>query len=411
MEIRNPNTNTVLKTLYSTNPGDPNLNSCVNRTSDISEFIGQAIRVAFIEEDNFFFFNVHIDDICIDTVSATAYGGGSGTLNDPFLISDPNHLQTLSVNDCNWNEHFKLTADLDLTGVAMTPIGNLATKFTGTFNGNGYALANLTINLPATDYVGLFGYVENAVDPKTIYNLGLINPNITGDDFVGGLAGRLDNGTLTGCYADGGSVNGGGTLGGLVGWNDSSSISNSYATDTVTGDKKHVGGLVGENSGGTIIDCYAIGAVSGPGPKIGGLVGIKIGGGTTSNSFWDIDTSGQASSAGGTGKTTAQMQTASTFTDSGWDFVGESANGTEDIWRMCVDGVDYPRLTWQYLSIGDFGCPDGVAMEDWVVFASWWGATNCEEANDWCGGADFDQSGTVDLVDALVFFGNWLSEI
>jgi len=103
------------------------------------------------------------------------------------------------------------------------------------------------------------------------------------------------------------------------------------------------------------------------------------------------------------------MQTASTFTDAGWDFMGEVVNGVEDNWRMCLGGVDYPHLTWEYVLIGDFGCPDGVGMGDWVLFTNWWGATNCEEANEWCGGADFDQSGTVDWSDALEFFENWLS--
>jgi hypothetical protein len=41
------------------------------------------------------------------------------------------------------------------------------------------------------------------------------------------------------------------------------------------------------------------------------------------------------------------MKTLSTFTSAGWDFVGETANGTNDYWRMCVDGVDYPRLAWE----------------------------------------------------------------
>ena len=64
------------------------------------------------------------------------------------------------------------------------------------------------------------------------------------------------------------------------------------------------------------------------------------------NSFWDIETSGQTISSGGTGLTTAEMQTESTFTDAGWDFVGETANGTEDIWWI-LEGQDYPRLWWE----------------------------------------------------------------
>ncbi|HNS18988.1 MAG TPA: hypothetical protein PKH24_00740 [Sedimentisphaerales bacterium] len=63
-------------------------------------------------------------------------------------------------------------------------------------------------------------------------------------------------------------------------------------------------------------------------------------------SFWDIETSGQSTSAGGIGKTTAEMQTVSTFLDAGWDFVGETANGTEDLWWI-LEGLDYPRLWWK----------------------------------------------------------------
>jgi hypothetical protein len=55
-----------------------------------------------------------------------------------------------------------------------------------------------------------------------------------------------------------------------------------------------------------------------------------------------IQTSGRAVSAGGTGKTIAEMQTASTFLEAAWDFVGETANGTEDI-RWINEGKDYPQ--------------------------------------------------------------------
>jgi len=45
-------------------------------------------------------------------------------------------------------------------------------------------------------------------------------------------------------------------------------------------------------------------------------------------------------------KTTAEMQTASTFLDAGWDFVDETENGTDDIWWI-LEGQDYPRLWWE----------------------------------------------------------------
>jgi len=63
-------------------------------------------------------------------------------------------------------------------------------------------------------------------------------------------------------------------------------------------------------------------------------------------SFWDIDRSGQTTSFAGTGKTTAEMQTAGTFLDAGWDFFDETQNGTDDLWWI-VEGQDYPRLWWE----------------------------------------------------------------
>jgi hypothetical protein len=91
--------------------------------------------------------------------------------------------------------------------------------------------------------------------------------------------------------------------------------------------------------------CYGSGGVSGTGENVGGLVGLGAAKNVTLSS-WDIRTSGQAASAGGTGKTTAEMQTAKTFLDAGWDFGGETVNGTEDIWWI-LEGKDYPRLRWE----------------------------------------------------------------
>ena len=70
--------------------------------------------------------------------------------------------------------------------------------------------------------------------------------------------------------------------------------------------------------------------------------------GVTEFSFWDTQTSGMTTSEGGTGKTTAEMQTQNTFTDAGWDFVGEDVNGTDDIWD--IEGTNYPNLSWQFFS-------------------------------------------------------------
>jgi len=173
---------------------------------------------------------------------------------------------------------------------------------------------------------------------------------------VGGLVGH-NRGTITNCSAMGGVSNVGGSggpfgpfggVGGLVGWNDIfGTITNCYATGSVSGNRC-VGGLVGTNDHyGTITNCYSIGGVSGE-EYVGGLVGLRVIGWPPTElpvltSFWDVNTSGQTTSDGGTGLPTAEMQLQITFTDAGWDFI-------TPVWTI-DEGVDYPRLWREFVPI------------------------------------------------------------
>jgi hypothetical protein len=182
-----------------------------------------------------------------------------------------------------------------------------------------------------------------------VKDLGVVNVNITGGLGVGGLVGS-NSGTVTQCYSTG-AISGGSRVGGLVGWNYySGTVAQCYSTGTVRG-TDYVGGLVGDNFYGTVTQCFSSGAVKRTGQysSVGGLVGYntpKLG--RVTGCFWDIQTSGQATSGGGTGRTTAQMQTAKTFLDAGWDFVGETKSGPANIWRI-LEGKDYPRLGWELI--------------------------------------------------------------
>jgi len=142
-----------------------------------------------------------------------------------------------------------------------------------------------------------------------------------------------------------GSVTGDVAAGGLIGWNQGT-ITNSYFAGSVTGEYL-VGGLVGLNEKRTVSRCYASGSVTGQ-YQVGGLVGSNENA-TVGNSFWDTETSGQSNSAGGTGKSTAEMKSIATFTDAGWDIIAVSSPGTHNpshIWNI-VNGVTYPFLSWQ----------------------------------------------------------------
>jgi len=336
--------------------------------------------------------------------------------------------------------------------------------FTGIFDGNGHTISRLTII--GESYLGLFGRCGlwdalagevkdlNMVDVNIVgtggcvgavtgsnggrvtrcfstgtvvgggaYVGGLVGiivwpgvvtccystATIRGNDYIGGLAGANGN-LVMNCYSTGAVTAVGQDAGGLVGWNRGD-VTNCYSRSVVSGGS-NVGGLVGVNTY-NVIRCYCTGAVSGS-SYVGGLVGRSAGWGKpaipvfTTASLWDTDTSGQTTSDGGEGKTTAEMQAAKTFLEAGWDFVGETENGIEDIWSIC-EGTNYPRLVWQ-IPAGDFVCPDGITIDDFLFFMEHWLDDNCDLSNDYCQGTDLDQSGTVDVNDLEIFFENWSAE-
>jgi filamentous hemagglutinin family protein len=281
----------------------------------------------------------------------TDYSGYfSGVMPTAYmLVNTVNNLQAMNTNLAG---AYALGKDIDATatsgwdgGKGFLPIADSgATPFSGTFDGDGHIITGLYINRPtSTNYVGLFGHSSGVVR-----NVGLVNGNITGNGFVGGLVGynysALAAASISNSYSTG-AVSGYSEVGGLVGENRGSisnsysaamitgtgnyygglvgnnytggAISNSYSTGAVTVTGDYVGGLVGYNGTGAISNSYSTGAVSGTGDYVGGLIG-GFGGGAIAGSYWDTQTSGQAASAAGSGLTTAQFMTQASFT--GWDF-------------------------------------------------------------------------------------------
>jgi hypothetical protein len=141
-------------------------------------------------------------------------------------------------------------------------------------------------------------------------------------DRVGGLVG--DAVFISYCYSTG-AVVGHDYVGGLSG--SAMALNDSYCTGSVTGNNK-VGGLVGYVIPGDITNCYSTGTVTGD-TEVGGLVGDPDA--TAISSYWDTETSVQATSPAGEGKSTAEMKRKATFVD--WDF--------ETIWGI-EEGVSYP---------------------------------------------------------------------
>jgi len=320
---------------------------------------------------------------------AYPYGGGTGEPNEPYLIYDANQMNAIGADPCNWDKHFKLKADIDLsrfTGTDFNIIGYWDERgpnepFTGVFDGAGHIISNFQYACGyKTDYVALFGYVGGG----EIKNLGLkdVAIKLSEGSCVATLVG-FNEGTVSNCYATGSvwadyavgglvsinygevsccfaktSVTSGPSAGGLVAYNPGS-ISNCYATGQVMGSGK-VGGLVCQNWG-TIVNCYATGWVM-PGGHIppGGLVGLNCCGDVI-DSFWDTETSQMSHSDGGTGLPTDEMQIISTFIDAGWDFV--------ETWGI-GENQTYPFLR-QYPA-GDINHDRRVDFLDVAIIADHW---------------------------------------
>ncbi len=215
---------------------------------------------------------------CIN-VNAVTVAGGSGTEGDPYQIATPAQLKSIGNDSSSWDKYFVLTADIDMIAQSVKPIGDGETKFTGSFDGNGHAISNLTIDMTGEDFVGLFGWISSC----TIVNVGLVDANIKGRDYVGGLVGSCDYSSIVDCHVTGYAT----TvleelytepyIGGLVGETYYSTIRDCYSAVNVTGtaDFACVGGLVGDNFFSTLINCHATGTVRSTAafPSVGGLVG------------------------------------------------------------------------------------------------------------------------------------------
>ena len=164
-------------------------------------------------------------------------------------------------------------------GEGWQPIGEgLSKAFGAIFEGNGYTISNLFIDRSGSDGVALFGQVASNA---RIRNIGLIDIQVTGRYYVGGLIGRNYNALISDSYATG-SVSGEYRIGGLIGYSYSNStVSNSYTSVSViaSGRASNIGGLIGVNWG-IVVDSYASGSVvvnESDGRSVGGLVGSNYG--------------------------------------------------------------------------------------------------------------------------------------
>ncbi len=320
----------------------------------------------------------------------TLNGGAYDATSNPYAISTEEHLVYLSwaVSSANPDATLKSavrsssylqTTSLDLEGCQWTPIGPNATNaFAGTYDGGGFLINNLKVRSSAS-YAGLIGW-----NSGTVRKLGLRNVDVVGTYQVGAIAGYSRDGTGKIEFVSAtGSVSGQGDVGGLVGLNYRP-VENSYSNVQLTTYSQwtptNVGGLVGFNGApnNSLKNSYAIGDLSQAvalRDSKGGVVGQSRS--SSLNAFWDTESSGTSSSGitndsgalavppyAGTGKSTAEMKSLSTFTDtassaglvSSWDIVQgwtafNSSSSPARVWGICETINDgYPFLLWEYTS-------------------------------------------------------------
>ncbi len=361
---------------------------------------------------------------------AIAPSPGDGSEANPYHISSLGNLYWIAENLSRWGYHYIQTSDIDASetsnwfnGQGWPPIGYYNSDddfypFTGSYNGQGHTINGLYIYRPDLSHVGLFGHTYMA----TISNLGVTNVAVSGNESVGGLVGvNYCHSDVVNCFSTG-HVAGNEVIGGLVGNNIISNIINSYSTANVSGTDIGAGGLAGISAQASVASSYSTGTIEGI-ECVGGLIGANymspvsdsysksnvdgeyavggligtdldsevsnsyssgavygifyVGGligdiwdgwdTTVINSYWNTQTSGQESSAGGDGRTTEEM----TFphaenTYVGWDFY--------ETWAIGPYVFDaYPYLLWQLAEEPVLPKPcDLVAVAgDGVVELSW----------------------------------------
>ena len=308
---------------------------------------------------------------------------GAGTSGDPFQIETWEDLHNvrnngtayyilmndLGPNDTGYATYAGPTANSNAGWLPLFP-GTGESAFDGDFDGNGHVIDGVNIDTTIM-FAGFFGLKSYNTSGKNIRNLGITNAVVKGtNERTGVFIGQVGESSGTGqlpqienCYATGTLEVSSRRCGGFVSYHFRGGIINCWSdvemtTTSTDGNGTFVGRLGSDFQGTTpLIDkCFSKGTIN---QSVGAFCG-DLDSGTISNSFWD-STIEAATSDGGTGKTTAQMQDIDTYTDTAtagltnaWDMVAIGVYDDET-WKI-DDGNDYPILGWQIA--GDPPDPD-----------------------------------------------------
>ncbi len=301
----------------------------------------------------------YISNCIVNSSVSTSYcGGGIAGYNFGFI------------NGCD------MTGPV-ITGTttgAVTYAGGIAGMsggFSTIANSLSAATVSSTITNPAKSAAawagGVVAFSEANAAVTNCISSANVSATVTGkpaNAYAGGIAGRNDKAIIDQCVASGSvsaqaSSSGDASTsyaGGMFGLNEGATANcytNALVTSYATGSPNfaYAGGFAGYQSTSAVSNCYSTGAIiSNTSAYLGAFIGRQVSGAVTA-SFWDTEASGiptkgigvlSGGTASVTGKTTAQMKTASTFTSAGWNF--------SQIWKMSQQGsyfAGYPVFMWQ----------------------------------------------------------------
>ncbi|MFD2167985.1 GLUG motif-containing protein [Thalassotalea euphylliae] len=351
-----------------------------------------------------------------NNLTGTSYNDGS--FNSANGCGDNNLVLVCSGYELTSSLNFDENGDGEnndtyTTGEGWTPIGDFTVPFTATFDGNDFIISNLSINNTSLtgddDGLGLFGHAQNATinnlhingqvtasgyyvagivgylygsNPSVMTNVsftGSVNSNKSGA-YAGGIAGLIDDATISQCVATV-EVTALGQSGAMAGQLANGSVENCLANGSVVTTGTVGGGFIGSLSGSDVLNVVAhvdaeannaagglIGSVTSSSSTItnsfstgsakqsfsnGGLAGSSLG--MVTDSYWDTEASGNATSGSGTGYTTSELQTPTSnsgiyanWSTTYWDF-GTSSQYPAPI----INGITY-------LDADSDGVPDSV---------------------------------------------------
>jgi len=336
----------------------------------------------------------------------TIYSGGTA----PIAYMLVNNLTKLQAMNNNLSGNYALSININAAAISnFVPIGNATTPFSGNFNGQGYTISNLTINLPNASNVGLFGYTALS---SNISNIN-VSGSFTGMTYVGALVGNnyayitnaSSSGTVTGSS---GAVD----VGGLIGINNNA-VFGGYSTANITAGAGavNVGGFIGYNQA-YLTNVYSTGSVTaGTGStNIGGLLGINFRPVLTSYSSSLVNAPNASNVGGLIGNNNANIQNVNA---SGGIIAGTSTNVGGLI------GINYGNVT-NSLVLAAISSPGSTNVGGMVgnnlkgVFNSYWdtdvtglsnavGAGSSTGMTGGCFGATCSNGGTVQLTSSSTY--------